>query len=75
VGGDWYDAFLQPGGSTMLVIGDVVGPDTEAAAAMGQLRGPLRGIATYSDAGPAEGCAAWTPQPRRQRGRAGHVDR
>ena len=38
----------------MLVIGDVVGHDTEAAAAMGQLRGLLRGIATYSDAGPAE---------------------
>jgi serine phosphatase RsbU (regulator of sigma subunit) len=38
----------------MLVIGDVVGHDTAAAAAMGQLRGLLRGIATYSDAGPAE---------------------
>jgi PAS domain S-box-containing protein len=54
VGGDWYDAFLQPGGATMLVIGDVVGHDTAAAAAMGQLRGLLRGIATYSDAGPEE---------------------
>ncbi|SDC23823.1 PAS domain S-box-containing protein [Geodermatophilus telluris] len=54
VGGDWYDAFLQPGGATMVVIGDVVGHDTEAAAAMGQLRGLLRGIATYSDAGPGE---------------------
>ncbi|WP_324275011.1 GAF domain-containing SpoIIE family protein phosphatase [Blastococcus brunescens] len=54
VGGDWYDAFLQPGGTTMLVIGDVVGHDTEAAAAMGQLRSLLRGIATYSDAGPVE---------------------
>jgi PAS domain S-box-containing protein len=54
VGGDWYDAFLQPGGATMLVIGDVVGHDTEAAAAMGQLRALLRGIATYSDAGPGE---------------------
>jgi PAS domain S-box-containing protein len=54
VGGDWYDAFLQPGGATMLVIGDVVGHDTVAAAAMGQLRGLLRGIATYSDAGPQE---------------------
>jgi serine phosphatase RsbU (regulator of sigma subunit)/PAS domain-containing protein len=54
VGGDWYDAFLQPGGATMLVIGDVVGHDTEAAAAMGHLRGLLRGIATYSDAPPAE---------------------
>jgi serine phosphatase RsbU (regulator of sigma subunit) len=54
VGGDWYDAFLQPGGATMLVIGDVVGHDTEAAATMGQLRSLLRGIATYSDAAPAE---------------------
>lgn len=54
VGGDWYDAFVQPGGTTMLVIGDVVGHDIEAAAAMGQLRGLLRGIAAYSDAGPAE---------------------
>ncbi|MGY2001417.1 SpoIIE family protein phosphatase [Blastococcus sp. SYSU DS1024] len=54
VGGDWYDAFMQPSGSTMLVIGDVVGHDTEAAAAMGQLRGLLRGVATYSDAGPGE---------------------
>ncbi|WP_299960617.1 SpoIIE family protein phosphatase [uncultured Modestobacter sp.] len=54
VGGDWYDAFLQPSGTTMLVIGDVAGHDTAAAATMGQLRGLLRGIATYSDAGPAE---------------------
>ncbi|SDH18076.1 PAS fold-containing protein [Klenkia brasiliensis] len=54
VGGDWYDAFLQPGGSTMIVVGDVVGHDTAAAAAMGQLRSLLRGIAGYSDAGPGE---------------------
>jgi PAS domain S-box-containing protein len=54
VGGDWYDAFVQPSGSTMLVIGDVVGHDTEAAASMGQLRALLRGIATYSDEAPAE---------------------
>jgi len=54
VGGDWYDAFVQPAGSTMLVIGDVAGHDTAAAATMGQLRGLLRGIATYSGAGPAE---------------------
>jgi PAS domain S-box-containing protein len=53
VGGDWYDAFLQPSGATMLVIGDVVGHDTEAAAAMGQLRGMLRGIAYREGTGPA----------------------
>ena len=54
VGGDWYDAFIQPSGSMMVVIGDVVGHDTAAAADMGQLRSLLRGIATYSDAGPGE---------------------
>jgi serine phosphatase RsbU (regulator of sigma subunit) len=54
VGGDWYDAFLQRDGNPVVVIGDVVGHDTAAAAAMGQLRGLLRGIAHYSGAGPAE---------------------
>jgi PAS domain S-box-containing protein len=54
VGGDWYDAFLQRDGSLVVVIGDVAGHDTAAAAAMGQLRGLLRGIAHYSGAGPAE---------------------
>jgi PAS domain S-box-containing protein len=54
VGGDWYDAFVQPDGATMLVIGDVVGHDTEAAAAMGQLRGLLRGIAYRRGAGPGD---------------------
>ena len=53
VGGDWYDAFLQPSGATMVVIGDVVGHDMEAAAAMGQLRGMLRGIAYRAGIGPA----------------------
>jgi serine phosphatase RsbU (regulator of sigma subunit) len=53
VGGDWYDAFVQPDGATTLVIGDVVGHDTAAAAAMGQLRSMLRGIAVTGDAGPA----------------------
>jgi PAS domain S-box-containing protein len=52
VGGDWYDAFLQPSGSIVVVIGDVVGHDTEAAAAMGQLRGMLRGIAYRDGTGP-----------------------
>jgi PAS domain S-box-containing protein len=53
VGGDWYDAFVQPDGATTLVIGDVVGHDTAAAASMGQLRSMLRGIAVTGDAGPA----------------------
>ena len=54
VGGDWYDAFLQPGGSTIVTIGDVLGHNTEAAAAMGQLRSVLRAIAVTTDARPAE---------------------
>lgn len=54
VGGDWYDAFLQPDGSTMLVIGDVVGHDLEAAAVMAQLRSMLRAIAVVTRDSPAE---------------------
>jgi PAS domain S-box-containing protein len=54
VGGDWYDAFLQPTGATVLAIGDVVGHDTAAAAAMGQLRSLLRGIAYATGGGPAD---------------------
>jgi serine phosphatase RsbU (regulator of sigma subunit) len=54
IGGDWYDAFLQDGGATMLAIGDVVGHDTRAAAAMGQVRGLLRGIGYSSGGSPAE---------------------
>lgn len=45
VGGDWYDSFVVPNGSTALVIGDVAGHDLEAAIAMSQLRSMLRGIA------------------------------
>jgi serine phosphatase RsbU (regulator of sigma subunit) len=54
VGGDWYDAFLQPDGTTIVVIGDVVGHDIGAAAAMGQLRNLLRGTAYGSPDGPGE---------------------
>lgn len=54
VGGDWYDSFLQDNGNTVLVIGDVVGHDTAAAAAMGQVRNLLRGIAVFSGLGPAD---------------------
>ena len=54
VGGDWYDAFLQAGGATMLVIGDVIGHDSVSTAAMGQVRGLLRGIAATTGASPGE---------------------
>ncbi len=54
VGGDWYDAFAQPHGDTVIVVGDVVGHDTAAASVMGQLRSILRGIAVANGGGPAE---------------------
>ncbi|SFP57259.1 PAS domain S-box-containing protein [Geodermatophilus dictyosporus] len=54
VGGDWYDAFLQPSGATVLVIGDVVGHDVQAAAAMGQARTIVRALAARDHAAPAE---------------------
>lgn len=53
VGGDWHDAAVQPDGSTVLSIGDVMGHDIAAAAAMGQVRTLLRGIAYDSQATPA----------------------
>ena len=53
VGGDWYDAFQQPDGATLLVIGDVIGYNVDAAAAMGQIRSILRGIAYDRQEDPA----------------------
>lgn len=53
VGGDWYDAFEQPDAGTVLVIGDVMGHDRHAAAAMSQVRTLLRGIAVTTGGTPA----------------------
>jgi PAS domain S-box-containing protein len=52
VGGDWYDSFIVPGGDTAVVIGDVTGHNLDAAIAMSQLRGTLRGIAVDRRAPP-----------------------
>ena len=49
IGGDWYDAFVQPDGATMLAIGDVIGHDNKAAAKMGQLRGLIRAVSYNPD--------------------------
>ena len=49
VGGDWYDAFVQPDGELVAAIGDVAGHDIEAAATMGQLRNLVRGDAYGRD--------------------------
>jgi serine phosphatase RsbU (regulator of sigma subunit) len=45
VGGDWYDVLPLPDGSVGVAIGDVMGHDLIAAAAMGQLRSVLRSYA------------------------------
>jgi serine/threonine-protein kinase RsbW len=44
VGGDFYDVVPLPGGEVALVVGDVVGHDLTAAAAMGQLRSVYRAL-------------------------------
>ncbi|GLW01915.1 GAF domain-containing SpoIIE family protein phosphatase [Streptomyces lavendulae] len=44
LGGDWYDAIPLPDGSVALVIGDVVGHDLNAAAAMASTRNMLRSL-------------------------------
>jgi serine phosphatase RsbU (regulator of sigma subunit)/anti-sigma regulatory factor (Ser/Thr protein kinase) len=45
LGGDWYDAFVLPGGRIVVCVGDVVGHGLEAAAVMAQLRTALRAYA------------------------------
>ncbi len=45
VGGDWYDVVQISPDVVGVVIGDVVGHDVEAAAAMGQLRSVVRAYA------------------------------
>lgn len=45
VGGDWYDVAQITDDVVGVVIGDVVGHDVEAAAAMGQLRSVVRAYA------------------------------
>ncbi|MFF3465550.1 SpoIIE family protein phosphatase [Streptomyces sp. NPDC002619] len=47
IGGDWYDAFMMPDGTIALEIGDAQGHDVDAAAAMGQVRSFMRGIAAH----------------------------
>ncbi len=54
VGGDWYDVFTQPDGSTMLVIGDVVGHDLAAISVMAKLSTMMRSIGYDRGASPAD---------------------
>jgi serine phosphatase RsbU (regulator of sigma subunit) len=52
VGGDFYDAFVQPDGAILLVVGDVVGHSVEATAAMSELRSTVRALAYDHGDGP-----------------------
>jgi serine phosphatase RsbU (regulator of sigma subunit) len=54
VGGDFYDLLELPDGSVAVVVGDVVGHDVAAAAAMGHLRGLIRAcVWDEAEPGPA----------------------
>jgi hypothetical protein len=53
VGGDWYDSFVLPDSTITVAIGDVLGHDMRAAAAMGQLRGIIRTIGYTAAARPS----------------------
>jgi PAS domain S-box-containing protein len=50
VGGDWYDVFRLPDGAVGIAVGDVMGHDLTAAAAMGQLRSVLQSYAWQGSA-------------------------
>ncbi|MGW2693120.1 PP2C family protein-serine/threonine phosphatase [Streptomyces sp. NPDC001296] len=54
LGGDWYDAILLPDGAAAVVIGDVVGHDLLAAAAMASTRNMLRALLFHLRTPPSE---------------------
>ncbi|MGI5440954.1 PP2C family protein-serine/threonine phosphatase [Streptomyces shenzhenensis] len=57
LGGDWYDAILLPDGAVAIVIGDVVGHDLQAAAAMASTRNMLRAL-LFERCTPPSACLA-----------------
>jgi serine phosphatase RsbU (regulator of sigma subunit) len=54
VGGDWYDTFTRLDGSTVVTIGDVMGHDVAAIAAMAQLRTFMQACAWTLQHSPAQ---------------------
>jgi serine phosphatase RsbU (regulator of sigma subunit) len=57
LGGDWYDAVPLPDGAVAVVIGDVVGHDLDAAAAMASTRNMLRAL-LFDQCTPPSACLA-----------------
>ncbi|GIH72345.1 SpoIIE family protein phosphatase [Sphaerimonospora thailandensis] len=54
IGGDWYDAFVLPGGAVEVAIGDVAGHDLAAAIWMSQVRNMVRALAVDRNEPPGE---------------------
>lgn len=53
VGGDWFDTFIWPDGRLGLMVGDVVGHNLDAAAAMGHLRAGVAALAPHVESRPS----------------------
>lgn len=53
VGGDWFDTFIWPDGRLGLMVGDVVGHNLDAAAAMGHLRAGVAALAPHIESRPS----------------------
>jgi putative methionine-R-sulfoxide reductase with GAF domain len=49
IGGDWYDAFVLPGGRLWVVTGDVAGHGLNAAVVMGRVKSALRSFTLVRD--------------------------
>ncbi|WP_259370504.1 SpoIIE family protein phosphatase [Streptomyces sp. SCUT-3] len=60
VGGDRYDSFVLPDGTTSMIIGDVAGHDLPTAVAMAQLRNMLRALACDGASRRGRSWRAWT---------------
>jgi hypothetical protein len=64
VGGDWYDLFRLPDGAMGVAIGDVMGHDVAAAAAMGQRHVPVLQRRAPAATRPPPRWPGRTPGPR-----------
>jgi serine phosphatase RsbU (regulator of sigma subunit) len=53
VGGDWYDTYSWPEGHIGVMVGDVMGHDLQAAAAMGRLRAGVGALVSQLPPSPA----------------------
>ena len=52
IGGDWYDAVLQPSGRILLIVGDIAGHGLNAAITMGQMRNAAHALGLTREPAP-----------------------